>query len=126
MSVKFKILKFVIFVFLFWLPFLGNDCSRTDDTSIIGSWELVKMKGSTQDVCLGETVVFASSGTATLTCPNESSVQKSYTYSGNILTYTTNSVSYSVTFFVENALQKMKLTGRNGLDRELTYNRLSK
>ena len=124
MGLKHKVLKLILFVVLLWFPFIGSDCNKSE-SSIIGTWELVKMKGNAQDVCIGETADFQTTGNATLTCPGESPVQKTYTYSGNILTYTTNSLSYSVSFTTQNGIQKVVLTGRNGVDRELTYDKIS-
>ena len=128
MSLKYKVFKFILLSTLLWFPFIGSDCNKSSSTpsSVIGSWELVKMLGNAQDVCLGETADFQTSGNATLTCPNSTPVQKTYTYSADILTYTQTGLSYSVAFKTENGIQKMALTGRNGVDRELTYDQLSK
>ncbi len=127
MRIKNIVLKSILFGLLFWLPFLGNECTKLESTnSIFGSWKLVKMTGNAQDVCLGEIVDFQSNGNATLTCPGETPVQRTFTYSGNILTYTTNNLSYDVEFNVQNNIQKMVLSGRNGVDRELTYDQISK
>lgn len=129
MSLKYKALKFILLSTLLWFPFIGSDCAKSlsgTPTSVVGNWELVKMLGNAQDVCLGETANFQSSGNVTLTCPNSAPVQKTYTYSADILTYTQNNLSYSVTFKTENGIQKMILTGRNGVDRVLTYDQLSK
>jgi hypothetical protein len=124
MGLKIKILKFILLSALICFPFLGTDCNKSE-SSIVGTWELVKMKGNAQDICIGEVVDFQTTGNATLTCPGTSSVQKTYTYSGNILTYTTNSLSYSVSFSTQNGVQKLVLSGRNGVDRELTYDKIS-
>jgi|WetSurMetagenome_2_1015567.scaffolds.fasta_scaffold49691_3 hypothetical protein len=128
MNLKYKVLKFILFITLLWFPFTGSDCNKSSapDTGITGNWELVKMLGNTQDVCLGERAYFDGNGNATLTCPSQSPVQRTYSYSGDILTYTSNSLSYSVTFSVVNGIQKMTLAGRNGVDRQLTYDQLSK
>jgi hypothetical protein len=128
MILKYKVLKFILFITLLWFPFTGSDCVKSlgGTTSVIGSWELVKMLGNTQDVCLGEIANFQESGSATLTCPNTSPVQRTYTYSNDILTYSETSLSYTVSFSVQNGVQKMVLKGRNGVDRQLTYNQLSK
>lgn len=128
MSLKYKFLKLLLLIVILWLPFSGSDCVKSSEgtTSVIGSWELVKMLGNAQDVCLGEIADFQTSGNATLTCPNSSPVQKTYTFSSNILTYTENGLSYTVTFSVIQGIQKMVFKGRNGVDRELTYDQLSK
>lgn len=125
MGLKYKFLKLILITALVCFPLMGTECNKSE-SSIIGTWELVKMKGFAQDVCLGEIVEFQTTGNATLTCPGQTPVQKTYTYSGNILTYTTNSLSYSVSFTTQNGIQKLILTGRNGVDRELTYNQISK
>jgi hypothetical protein len=129
MSLKHKVLKFILLTTLLWFPFSGTECDKstaTGTTSVIGSWELVKMLGEAQDVCLGETAVFQQSGSATLTCPNSSPVQRTYTFSNDILTYTETNLSYSVVFKIENGVQKLILTGRNGVNRVLTYDQISK
>ena len=128
MGLKYKVLKLILLLVILWFPFSGSDCVKSSEspTSVVGTWELVKMLGNSQDVCLGEVVDFQSTGNATLTCPGQSAVQKTYTYSSNILTYTTNNLSYTVTFETQNGIQKLILTGRNGVDRELTYDQLSK
>lgn len=125
MSLKYKSLKFILLFTLLWFPFIGSDCNKSE-SSIVGTWELVKMTGNSQDVCIGEIVDFQTSGSATLTCPGQTAVQRTYTYSGDILTYTTNNISYSVSYATQNNVQKLILTGRNGLDRVLTYNQISK
>lgn len=124
MGLKYKFLKIILLSALLCFPLMGTECNKSE-SSIIGTWELVKMKGNSQDVCLGETVVFQTTGSATLTCPGEQSIQRNYTYSGNILTYTTNSLTYSVSFSTQDGIQKMTLTDRNGIDRVLTYNQIS-
>lgn len=129
MRLKFNVLKIILFIALLWFPLSGTDCNKLLDgssTSIVGSWELVKMLGNTQDVCIGEIVDFQSSGNATLTCPDATPVQRTYTYSGDVLTYTENSLSYTVSFSEQNGIQKMELVGRNGVDRKLTYNKFTK
>ncbi|MFA5404462.1 MAG: hypothetical protein WC358_05970 [Ignavibacteria bacterium] len=128
MGLKYKFIKLILLIVILWFPFSGSDCVKSNEgtTSIIGSWELVKMLGDEQDVCLGEIADFQASGNATLTCPNASPVQKAYTFSNNILTYTENNLSYTITFAVKGGIQKMVLKGRNGVDRELTYDQLSK
>jgi hypothetical protein len=129
MSLKYKALKFILLITLLWFPLIGSDCAKTlsgTPTSVIGNWELVKMLGNSQDVCLGEIANFQSTGTATLTCPNVTPIQRTYTYSGDILTFTETNLSYSVAFTTQNGVQKMVLTGRNGVDRVLTYDQLSK
>ncbi|MCX6165365.1 MAG: hypothetical protein NTU73_11010 [Ignavibacteriae bacterium] len=124
MGLKHKVLKLILLIAMLWFPFIGTDCNKSE-SSIIGTWELVKMNGNAQDVCLGETAVFQTTGNATLTCPGEAAIQKTYTYSGNILTFTTNSLSYSVSFTTQNGIQKVIFTGRNGVDRVLTYDKIS-
>lgn len=129
MSLKYKVLKFILLLTLLWFPFMGSDCAKdilSNSTTLVGKWQLVKMLGNTQDVCLGEVADFQSSGTAVLTCPGATAIQRPYTYTNSILTYTQNSLSYTVDFKTENGVQKMVLTGRNGVDRVLTYDQLSK
>ncbi|MBI5403177.1 MAG: hypothetical protein HY959_07230 [Ignavibacteriae bacterium] len=129
MGLKYKVLKLFVISAILCFPLLGTECSKLLDstpTTVTGSWDLVKMLGNAQDVCLGERAVFDGNGIATLTCPNSSPVTRAYTYTDDVLTYTSNNLSYTVTFSNVNSVQKMTLTGRNGVDRELTYDLISK
>jgi len=132
MGLKYKFLKFILLSTLLCFPILGTECSKLLDntgetpTTVNGNWELVKMLGNAQDICLGETAYFDGNGNATLKCPNSASVQKSYTYTNDVLTYTSNNLSYTVQFSSVNGVPKMTLTGRNGVDRILTYDKISK
>ena len=82
------------------------------------------MEGNLQDVCLGEIAQF-SGGTATLTCPNSSPVTRSYSYTSNVLTYTSTGVKYDVSFTAINGVDKMILHA-TGIERVLTYDNYSK
>lgn len=119
--------KYLLAVFVLSLAFTGAECEDILNNivagDISGSWQLVKMEGNLQDVCLGEVATF-SNGTATLRCPGASSVTKSYTYSNNVLTYTASGVSYNVSFTQINGIDKMILRA-SGIERVLTYDKFS-
>ncbi len=95
------ILKTILLVSFVILPLLGSDCNTTNPANtgnISGNWQLNFVQGNLQDVCLGEKVNFPSNtgGTATLTCPGQSSVSRAYTFSSDQLTYTDTGVKYTV------------------------------
>ncbi len=118
----FNAFKYLILAGVLGLSLTGTECEKllTQTGSIEGSWVLVKMEGNLQDVCLGETASF-SNGIATLKCPGQSAVSKNYTYSNNVLTYTSSGVSYDVNFSSVNGVPKMVLRASGSVDRTLTY-----
>ena len=122
-------LGLMYFLVLFALGFslTGAECEDILNNlvagDVSGSWELVKMEGNLQDVCLGEIATF-NNGTATLRCPGASAVTKSYTYSNNVLTYTASGVTYTVSFTQVNGVDKM-IFRASGIERVLTYNKYS-
>lgn len=90
--------------------------------SIVGTWVLIRAEGQL-DVCPGERVTFpnGSMGIATLFCPgNNQTINRNYTYTSSVLTYTETNIRYSVVL-TSNVL---KLTGLNN-NRILTYNRIN-
>jgi hypothetical protein len=122
-AVLYKIL--ILFVILLSFPFTGSDCENNiigngTSGSLIGTWELVSIQGNLQDVCAGETVKYDTTGIATLQCPNQNPITRSYTVSNNILTYTETSIQYDITTLSSTALV---LEGRN-VGRILSYSRL--
>ncbi|MCX7878432.1 MAG: hypothetical protein N2510_07315 [Ignavibacteria bacterium] len=120
-----KYIKTLLVISILSLPFLGSDCDDvinniSTPTDISGTWNLNFSMGNLNDVCPGETVQFQSNGVAVLTCPGRSPVNRTYTVSGNTLTYTETNVKYSVT--LENNNQNMTLTGIN-VNRVLYYSK---
>lgn len=117
-----KLLLFGIFVLL---STTGSECENFLEPSgnLSGTWELVKMEGNLQDVCLGEIVQYSGSS-ATLRCPGATAISRPYTYTNNVLTYTGNNISYEITFTSSNGVEKMIQRGR-GIERVLTYNRIN-
>lgn len=81
-------------------------------SSIAGDWTLIYNGGTLLDICPGERVIFPnnSSGTATLQCPGQNSIQRSYTRNGNVLTYNSSGTQYTISFTTNNQLV---LTGIN-------------
>lgn len=123
-----NIFRLFIFILLCTFGFIRSDCSKlltNTPTDVTGTWELVKMLGIQQDVCLQE-IMQLQNGTATLQCPGETPITRPYTYENNILTYTTTGVSYDVSFDNENGVPKMELRARNSIQRILTYDKISK
>ncbi len=119
--------KYLVAVFALSLAFTGAECEKlltNADGDVTGSWELVKMEGNLQDVCLGENAEFAS-GTATLRCPGGTAITRSYTYTNNVLTYTASGLAYNVSFAAVNGIDKMILRAA-GIERVLTYDKISK
>lgn len=91
------------------LPIIGADCEDiinqianpcTGDNNIAGDWTLIYNAGTTNDICPGERLVLPSStgGTATLTCPQGTGIQRNYTVSGTTLEYTQTGAQYNVQF----------------------------
>lgn len=119
--------KYLLSIFMLSLAFTGAECENILNNlvagDVTGTWQLVKMEGNLQDVCLGEIANF-NNGTATLRCPGATSVTKSYTYSNNVLTYTSTGVSYTVSFTQVNGVDKMILRA-SGIERVLTYDKYS-
>lgn len=127
MTKKFtKGFKYLLILVALGFSFTGAECEKllTASGDVAGTWQLVKMQGNLQDVCLGEVAEF-SGGTATLTCPGSSPITRSYTYSGNVLTYTASGVTYNVSFTAVNGVDKMVLSA-TGIERVLTYDKYSK
>jgi len=119
--------RLIVLIILFAFAFIRSDCSKSvtnAPTDITGTWTLVKMQGDLQDVCLQEIAQFQG-GTATLQCPGETPISRPYTFSNNVLTYTSTGLSYNVTFFTENNVAKMLLQATNNIQRELTYDQLT-
>jgi len=125
---KYKpLLKFLLILSILSFPLLGSQCQKALDDifgsgDVVGSWKLVRMEGNLQDVCLGEIAEFRQDNTATLTCPGKTPVNRTYTYTNNILTYSETGISYSVYF---EATSYMILTGQN-VNRTLYYEKIYK
>ena len=125
---KNKTFHILLFIIICAFAFIRSDCSNTitnTPTDITGTWELVKMLGNLQDVCLQEIAQFEN-GTATLQCPGVTPITRQYTFENNVLTFTSTGVSYDVSFFTENNVGKMELNARGGVQRTLTYDKISK
>ena len=126
MKKAFVLFKLILFLSFFSFAFLGSHCENLlgiQSGSVIGNWELVKMEGNLQDVCLGETVNFQQSQ-AVLTCPGQSPITRNYTLTNNVLTYSSSSISYDVSFLQVNGISKMLLSGKE-IERLLTYDKLN-
>ncbi|MCC6866123.1 MAG: hypothetical protein IT280_08185 [Ignavibacteria bacterium] len=86
------------------LPLFGSDCQNVinqldpSTVAIQGNWTLIYNAGTLRDICPGESVSFPSNsdGTATLTCPEQTPITRSYTVSGTTLKYTASGVEYTV------------------------------
>ena len=110
---KITIPKLLLLFIFFTFAFIRSDCSKIlsgTPTDVTGTWELVKMEGNLQDVCLQDRAQFEN-GNATLQCPGQTPISRTYTYQNGVLTYSTG-ISYNVSFFMENNIQKMQLQAK--------------
>lgn len=111
-------IRIITALMLVSLTLVGSDCEDvinqiTQPTGdITGNWTLIYNAGTLLDICPGETVNFpnASGGDATLTCPNQTGINRTYSVSGSTLTYTASGIEYNVGFTQNNELV---LTGIN-------------
>jgi hypothetical protein len=121
--------KFIRTILLFSIlsfAFIGTECENLINGSstpedLLGRWQLVRQTGALQDICDGETVEFQTN-TATLKCPNQSEIIRSYTASNGLLTYETG-VSYEFTVRTESGTTKLDLIGSN-VSRNLYYDKI--
>lgn len=119
-----RLILTLIITIITGLSFTGMDCDKLltgVPGDVTGTWQLVRMEGTLQDVCLGEILQFQSNGIATLTCPNGTPRQRNYTLESGVLTFTETNVVYNVTTENTNGIEQMVLTGVS-ISRILTYN----
>ena len=122
-------LRFIILLILLSFPFVGSDCNNTTtqvtNENIQGSWQLVSNTGGSQhDICPGESAVFQSDGIAVLTCPNQASINRSYTVNNSVLKFTETSIEYSVNLTNNNNTLNMTGIG-NVSGRILVYDKVT-
>lgn len=99
---------------------VGNTSCSGSQVNVIGTWRFVYNAGGIRDVCLGETVQFATSGIAYLTCPGQQTIQRNYTVSNDyILTYTETGVKYCLS----GDTTELQLTGQN-INRTIVYDKV--
>lgn len=111
------------------LSFIASDCNEiietivSDTGELTGSWRLIYNAGTLNDICPGENVEFQSNGVAVLSCPpgTSNSINRSYTSSNSILTYTETSVEYYIRKLTTSELE---LEGKNN-NRYLYYTRVT-
>ena len=109
---KIVTIRIITIVMLTCLPFLGSDCEDIINQiapitgELRGNWTLIYNQGGTLDVCPGEMVDYPSNtgGTATLTCPEQSPIERDYSVSGTTLTFTASGMQYEVGFTQNNEL----------------------
>jgi len=123
---RYSYIRTIILLVLISLPFIASDCANSilgggTGGDVKGQWQLNQVQGNLQDVCLGEIASFPSStsGTATLTCPNQAPISRTYTVSNNVLTYQTG-VAYNIT----SDATTLTLSGANSLGRKLIYTKI--
>lgn len=120
----FRIFNSLLCLALLSFSFTAANCNDilnalgSDD--VTGTWVMANQGGSQYDICNGETVVFSST-TATLTCPGSSSITRSYTTSGGILTYTETGMSYNYSVSSSTGETILTMTGRGNINRTLEY-----
>lgn len=102
-------IRIITALMLVSLALVGSDCEEVinqintggcSNPQFIGDWTYIYNAGTLRDICPGEKVNFPSStsGTATLTCPNQTALQRLYTVAGNVLTYTETSTEYNISY----------------------------
>lgn len=121
-----RILQLTAAVILIFLTTTGGDCEKilsggNVPSEMVGNWKLTEQTGALQDICPDETINFQSSGVAVLTCPNSTSVNRNFSVSNNVLTYTETSVSYQIQFL--NGNTDIQLYGQN-ISRNLKYHKV--
>ena len=121
----FKLLPVIILV---CMTAFGSDCENSSNSNgntipqeILGNWKLIEQTGALQDICPNETVVYESSGIATLTCPNANSITRNFSVSNNVLTYTQSGISYGLQILDNGNLY---LTGQS-VSRNLLYQKVT-
>jgi len=110
------------------LSFIGSDCNKIIETlggdtgELTGSWNLRYNGGTLNDICPGENANFQSNGIAVLTCPgNGQSINRNYTNSNYVLTYTETLTEYNIRKLTSTELE---LEGVNN-NRYLYYMRVT-
>ncbi len=123
---KSNLVKSLLVLGLIALPLSGSDCQQVltgSSGSIEGTWKLVYNSGSEHDICPGEVVNFQSNGIAILQCPPyNQTINRNYTVSNGILSYTETGMEYRIDNVTNYELQ---LSGLNGVNRVLNYTKVS-
>ena len=125
-----KVLKLVVILSVVVFSIIGascdvvNDKGSSNENDLVGSWQLTKQTGSQQDVCPNETITFQTGGTVTLQCPGQPQIQRTYTTSNGVVTYTETGVSFEFYVKIESGITKLELIGRN-VQRNLYYNKVT-
>lgn len=113
-----------MYIFILSLSFVGAQCEDILNSlvggEVVGTWQLQRQEGASQDICNGEVVEFREDGTAFLQCPGQSTITRSYTLSSGVLTFTSTGVEYTVTNPTNSTLV---LDGRN-VSRKLEYTKI--
>jgi hypothetical protein len=130
MNIKLFKISFRTFIILLVisLAFIGSDCNKIieviggNNADLTGNWKLIYNSGTLNDVCPGETIDFQTNGIAIIACPgNGQSIERNYTNSGNVLTYTLTGIKYDIKTLTSTDLE---LQGVNN-DRYLYYTRVT-
>lgn len=122
-----RLLKVFILIILIFITTTGGDCEKiltgggSVPSEMVGNWKLIEQTGALQDICTDETINFQSNGVAVLTCPNSTAINRNYSVSNNVLTYTETSVSYEIQFLNSNS--ELLLLGSN-VSRNLKYQKV--
>jgi len=128
MEKKFRmnLIRLSVLLALVYFATTGSDCEKAllnngnSPSQLVGTWTLVDQSGALMDICPGESATFQESGTVNLTCPNSSTVTRSYTVDNNVLKYTESGVEYDFEFL--NNDSNLAFYGRN-VSRNLIYER---
>ena len=100
-KIKNRSYSLILYMSLASFAFVGANCDELLNAlgsagEVYGTWQLQRQEGSGQDVCEGEVVEFRENGTAILQCPGDNPIQRSYTRSGDVITFTASNVQYNV------------------------------
>lgn len=100
-KIKNRSYSLILYMSLASFAFIGANCDELLNAlgsagEVYGTWQLQRQEGSGQDVCEGEVVEFRENGTATLQCPGDNPIQRNYTRSGDVITFTSTGVEYNV------------------------------
>ena len=100
-KIKNRFFSLILYMLMASFAFIGANCDELLNAlggagDIAGTWELQRQEGSGQDVCEGEIAEFRENGTAVLQCPGDTPIQRNYTRSGDVLTFTSSGVKYNI------------------------------
>lgn len=118
--------KFFPIAVFFIFSLMGVSCDilteniSQDPTDLLGTWKLTKQTGALQDVCPDEILTIGSNNKATLQCPGNEAITRTYNINNGILTYVETGVKFEYQIKKEGANTTLELYGVN-VSRNLFY-----